>query len=502
MPRLTLSMIVKNEEQHLRECLKTVEGIVDEIVIVDTGSTDSTVEIAKEFGAKIFYFEWIKDFSAARNFGLSKSTGDWILILDADDRLEENSKKEILEKIKDNNNYGVRCIINSLDFEEAPTINKYTRLFRNDKNVSYSGKAHEQIEQSLVENGYKIIDSSIEIVHHGYNVPRAELQKKAERNLELLLKDYEERPTVYGAYQLANSYKLLDNREKTNFYAKKALFGNHLLKELRSVCYLHIIDNEIVSGNLLAAKEVLDKATYENKDHVQLNLVASQIYQQLNENDKAINHCIKAYQNNLKIKKSKKNRNILDILVDDKKIIYQGIFLSLTSSSLENLEYFLSQLSAISESEHRLFYNILQNNKLIDKDIDSLIKVITTNGLDLVLKLLENSSNIEFKLEFYSKIYEKFNTSSKYLVSFGAFLISINQLNEAEVILKLSVDNTENNFSGLFYLASVYVQNKKYLELTELLSEADEKIDSHSIYYPKLQILKEKISPLINLAIT
>lgn len=500
MPKLTLSMIVKNEEQHLRECLKTVEGIVDEIVIVDTGSTDSTVEIAKEFDAKIYYFEWIKDFSAARNFGLSKSTGDWILILDADDRLEEKSKKEILEKIKDNNNHGVKCIINSLDYEDSPTINKYVRLFRNDKNIAYTGKAHEQIEQSLVENGHKIIDSTIEIVHHGYNVPRAELQKKAERNLELLLNDYEERPTVYGAYQLANSYKLLDNREKAKFYATKALFGNHLPKELRSVSFLHIIDYEMVRGNLLTAKEVLDKAIYSDKEHTLLNLVASQIYQQLNENEKAIRLCSNAFKANAKAKKNKKSQNILDIIVEDKKIIYQGIFLSLSSSNLENLKYFLDELSFIAKSEYKLFYNILENNELTNNDITNLIKIMNIYGFDLVLKLLENSSNVEFKLDFYSKIYDEYNTSSKYLVSFGAFLISINQLNEAEVILKLSIDNTENNFSGLFYLASVYVQNKKYLELNELLIIADEKISPSSIYYSKLQILKEKISPLLNFA--
>ncbi len=81
MCSLTLSMIVKNEEKHLRECLESVTEVVDEIVIVDTGSTDKTLEIAKEFNAKIFHFNWINDFSAARNFALSKSTGEWILIL-------------------------------------------------------------------------------------------------------------------------------------------------------------------------------------------------------------------------------------------------------------------------------------------------------------------------------------------------------------------------------------------------------------------------------------
>ncbi len=87
MPTLSLCMIVKNEEKHLARCLSSVKDVADEIVIVDTGSTDKTIEIAESFSAKIFHFDWVNDFSAARNFALSKCTGDWILYLDADEEL-------------------------------------------------------------------------------------------------------------------------------------------------------------------------------------------------------------------------------------------------------------------------------------------------------------------------------------------------------------------------------------------------------------------------------
>ena len=95
MARLTLSMIVKNEEKYLEGCLESVKNVADEIVIVDTGSEDSTLDIAERYGAKIYHFEWIDDFSAARNFALSKSTGDWILYLDADERLSKDSVEEV-----------------------------------------------------------------------------------------------------------------------------------------------------------------------------------------------------------------------------------------------------------------------------------------------------------------------------------------------------------------------------------------------------------------------
>ena len=80
-------MIVRDEEKNLVRCLKSVVPVVDELIIVDTGSKDNTIDIAKEFGAKVFLFEWCDDFAAARNESLKHATGDWILQLDADDEL-------------------------------------------------------------------------------------------------------------------------------------------------------------------------------------------------------------------------------------------------------------------------------------------------------------------------------------------------------------------------------------------------------------------------------
>ncbi len=115
MPRLTLSMIVKNEEKYLRDCLESVKDIADDIVIVDTGSTDYTKEIAKEFNAKVFHFDWINDFSAARNYALKKSEGDWILYLDADERLDKDSLEELKNIIKTNLKIGYYCTVKSFD---------------------------------------------------------------------------------------------------------------------------------------------------------------------------------------------------------------------------------------------------------------------------------------------------------------------------------------------------------------------------------------------------
>src|SRR5580658_9834415 len=99
-PRLSLAMIVKNEARCLARCLRSIEAMVDEIIIADTGSTDETIEIAKSFNATISHFTWVNDFSAARNFALDQAGGDWILVLDADEFASEALGREIREFIQ------------------------------------------------------------------------------------------------------------------------------------------------------------------------------------------------------------------------------------------------------------------------------------------------------------------------------------------------------------------------------------------------------------------
>ena len=100
---LSLCMITKNEEQFLADCLNSVKNIVDEIILVDTGSSDKTVEIAKSFEAKIHFFEWCDDFAAARNESLKYATKEWILILDADEIISKSDGLKIKELINNKN---------------------------------------------------------------------------------------------------------------------------------------------------------------------------------------------------------------------------------------------------------------------------------------------------------------------------------------------------------------------------------------------------------------
>ena len=186
---LSVCLIVKNEEKFLAQCLKSVRGLASQIVVVDTGSTDRTVEIAREFGAEIYSFAWCDDFSAARNAALEHATGDWILMLDADEELPAAQHAKLLADMKNANVIGFRLpLVNVGQENEGRSF--IPRLFRNAPEVFFHGRIHEQIFPSLIvpakKWGLKTALGTAEILHHGYTPEMVRDRNKIERNLKLL----------------------------------------------------------------------------------------------------------------------------------------------------------------------------------------------------------------------------------------------------------------------------------------------------------------------------
>jgi glycosyltransferase involved in cell wall biosynthesis/ADP-heptose:LPS heptosyltransferase/tetratricopeptide (TPR) repeat protein len=196
-PRLTVCLIAKNEERFLGQCLASVKDLADEVVVVDTGSTDKTVEIAKSFGAKTGHFEWCDDFSAARNAALELATGDWILVLDADEELMSQHVAAIHEEMSEAGTMAWRLpLINA--GKEADGVSFVPRLFRNAPALFYVGRVHEQVFTSIVvrcgEWGLENKLGRTRLLHHGYTEEMTRDRNKIERNLKLLERAIEEIP--------------------------------------------------------------------------------------------------------------------------------------------------------------------------------------------------------------------------------------------------------------------------------------------------------------------
>lgn len=231
-PHISLCMIVKNEEHTLRACLESVQGAVDEIIIIDTGSTDNTIDIAKEYNAKIGYFEWIGDFAAARNEALKHCTGEWILYLDADERLNDESRAglpDLLRSLPANTGAAMCTIISphrQLDNSTETHRGGYPRIFRNYGYplVRFQGRVHEQITPSILECGGLVVNTDVTIIHTGYDIELDEMEKKVQRNYQLLIKHVQEEPlNAYAWFQLGQTLGRMNVADKAEEALRFAL---------------------------------------------------------------------------------------------------------------------------------------------------------------------------------------------------------------------------------------------------------------------------------------
>ncbi|NMM61283.1 glycosyltransferase [Clostridium sp. P21] len=224
---ITLCMIVKNEELNLKKSLKAVSCFVDEMIIVDTGSSDKTKDVAKEFTDKVYDFKWCDDFAKARNFAVSKASNDWILVLDADEVIVDFDTDSILKFIEDKNNskvVGRIKIINFLDFssKNRTQTERLSRLF-NKKYFHYEGMIHEQVT-ALDGESYSAVQVDITVNHFGYTKEVLSETSKLQRNIALLKKAVENNPKdSYYLYQLGKSYYLNKQYNIALINFKKAL---------------------------------------------------------------------------------------------------------------------------------------------------------------------------------------------------------------------------------------------------------------------------------------
>ncbi|SFU42156.1 tetratricopeptide repeat-containing glycosyltransferase family 2 protein [Butyrivibrio sp. M55] len=166
MITISLCMIVKNEEESLGRCLESLKGIVDEMIVVDTGSEDRTVEIAKEYGAKVYDFKWTGDFSEARNYSFSLATCDYIYSADADEELDEDNRQRFIQLKKDIEELDIDIVqmyyCNQLSFRTVYNYDRELRpkLFKRVRSFKWEDPIHEQVAIDPV-----ICNSEVEIIH-------------------------------------------------------------------------------------------------------------------------------------------------------------------------------------------------------------------------------------------------------------------------------------------------------------------------------------------------
>ena len=273
MATISLCLITKNEQNNISRCIDSIKRYVSEIIVIDTGSTDETVDIAENLGARVFSYQWANDFAAARNFALDQATGDWIVFLDADEYFEPAQSVNlpaVIKKVHGNRKIDAVCILmKHMERIDGPVIahTQIVRLFRHSRAIRYQGRIHEAIfKHGRSPVVVYVPESTLAIRHTGYS--QTTLPEKARRNLPLLeqeVADHHINCLTY--YYLSQSHILLHQYKQAARYALKSLENNDeilastvhhkpYLFYIKSMIFLNEYQNDEVN---IMVKEALRK---------------------------------------------------------------------------------------------------------------------------------------------------------------------------------------------------------------------------------------------------
>lgn len=269
-------MIVKNEEDALPFCLASIQSIANELIVVDTGSTDRTKEIAAEYRAQVFDYIWDSNFANARNFALQQAHGEWVLYIDADERLDQEGLAAILTAMENEQLLliGLKVVnyfgATPVQYERSNLLAQY-RIFRRGA-ATFKGAIHEQLELSTPLEPHHFLMLSSQLFHYGYVQERVLSKDKLNRNVQILLNEkLRNKNNPWIDYFIGNELNQLGEQIKAYEFVQLAITGFIAIKQLPpsllyKLKYSIIIDLRQFEG----AAQSIDLALQMYPDYVDL----------------------------------------------------------------------------------------------------------------------------------------------------------------------------------------------------------------------------------------
>ncbi len=277
-PPISVCMIVKNESGNLRPCLESLGDLASEIIIVDTGSSDDTVQIAQATGCSVHHFPWVNDFSAARNESVRHATGEWVFWLDADDRLSPQAVAQLKRAAALARADAYSCLVSSTEPDGRQNSAEHIRLFRNGLGIRFEGAVHETVSADLVRLGLALARTDIVVRHTGYESAEAVRQKNL-RNLpaldaQLALDPNDLQLYFYRGQARANlgDWSGAESDLRTYLAGTRPATG---FDYMRFLCYSVLVSLLERRCDTSSMDEVLDRALLEFTDHPHFLLIRS-----------------------------------------------------------------------------------------------------------------------------------------------------------------------------------------------------------------------------------
>lgn len=289
VPLLSVCIIVKNEVDNLPRCLRSVANIADQIIVVDTGSTDGTAELAERLGAQVYHYVWTESFSAARNASIEHAEGKWILCLDADEALADN-KDTLRDLLSDPELQGFEgFFLPMVNFvgeraHRRAVTNPSFRLFRNRPAYRFQRALHEQMTGSILEThpDAKLGTLTVSIEHIGYLNSFMVRQDKMQRNFTLAKKELKQHPfDGFAWFNLAQEYLRLNQSARALYCYRRAFLNNHDM----TIIFIPVTLRNIASCLMdlrrdTEALELLDEAVDAYPDYTDLHFQRGVLYTQ------------------------------------------------------------------------------------------------------------------------------------------------------------------------------------------------------------------------------
>jgi glycosyltransferase involved in cell wall biosynthesis len=276
---LSLCMIVKDEEEMLPGCLEAIAPAVDEIIIVDTGSTDRTVEIAESFGATVISFPWNGSFSDARNTSLDRATSDWVVYLDADEHLFPEDApliRKLLGRTWREGFYLVETNYTGGDDSGHAVTHTALRLFRNRPEYRFEGRIHEQKTHAMPTFlPERFETTTIRLRHYGYLKGRLVSKDKSRRNIELLEQERREAVSPFNSFNLGSEHLALGDPAEARRYFDEAWVEIKKVDGFQNVPYVPLLVSRVVRArrearDLVAARAAIAEGLAMYQDHTDL----------------------------------------------------------------------------------------------------------------------------------------------------------------------------------------------------------------------------------------
>ena len=444
-------MIVKDEEEFLAACLDSVKDLVAEMIIVDTGSSDRTMDIARDYGAQVYAIPWKDDFAQARNYGLRRAGQPWILYMDADERLHPPHHHAIRKAIAGNGADAFYIRVHSQVgnvLGNIPHVQGYPRLFRNLPGVSFVGRIHEQITPSLQRLNGRFALLEAEIEHLGYNLSEEQMKAKIERNLMALQTQHQEEPSnSYATFQLGQTCLLAGRYDEGINYLEKALTGRNVPPSLHSTINLIIANEEFRREEYPAAIDRIREALRRTPKQRLGWFLLSECFAKQGEYGEAIEA--------LKQLKSYKDLLYSDISIDK---VFEDYLVE------QRLALYYHQLraypQAVAHFRNYFFlsstYRVAHFEKLIELRAEKSVRIKDWDRL----------------LEHIIEHIDQFDDSVEAIRLLAGHLQDAGQSPAMESLLKRAVTLFPDNPTYLYYLGNSYMEQGSYAEAESMFVRA------------------------------